>query len=124
MDTVIKNVLKVYCDPGNLIIILNSSESEENFYIKELNSPHVYSNTYQTAQSVREDVYLNGGIHFITTRILVVDLLKHRVPIDKITGMIVLRAHTIIESCQEAFALRLYRQHNKVCRFGLPGGPL
>lgn len=62
----------------------------------------------------REEIYFNGGIHFITTRILVVDLLKKRVPIAKITGFVVLRAHTILESCQEAFALRLFRQNNKV----------
>jgi DNA excision repair protein ERCC-4 len=61
----------------------------------------------------REKVYLEGGIQFLTTRIFVVDLLKRRIPISLITGIIVLRAHTIIESCQEAFALRLYRQHNK-----------
>lgn len=54
-----------------------------------------------------------GGIHFISTRILVVDLLKERIPIHLVTGIIVLRAHQIVESCQEAFALRLYRQKNK-----------
>lgn len=59
-------------------------------------------------------MYLSGGIHFITTRILVVDMLKKRIPIDKITGIIVLRAHRVVESCQEAFVLRLFRQHNKV----------
>lgn len=62
----------------------------------------------------REDVYLSGGVHFVTTRILVVDMLKNRIPIDKITGIIVLRAHNVLESCQEAFVLRLYRQKNKV----------
>lgn len=61
----------------------------------------------------REDTYLSGGIQFVTTRILVVDLLKRRIPIEKITGIIVLRAHQVLESCQEAFVLRLYRQHNK-----------
>lgn len=40
-------------------------------------------------------------------------MLKERIPIPLITGIIVLRAHQIIESCQEAFALRLYRQSNK-----------
>lgn len=61
----------------------------------------------------RERVYYQGGIQFISTRILVVDLLKKRIPIELITGIFVLRAHNVIESCQEAFALRLYRQHNK-----------
>lgn len=49
----------------------------------------------------------------MTTRIFVVDLLKKRIPIELITGIVVMRAHQIIESCQEAFALRLYRQANK-----------
>lgn len=62
---------------------------------------------------LRERVYLEGGLQFITTRILVVDLLKQRIPIELITGIFVLRAHNIIESCQEAFALRLFRQRNK-----------
>lgn len=61
----------------------------------------------------RERVYLEGGIQFISTRILVVDILKNRIPIELITGVVVLRAHTIIESCQEAFALRLFRMRNK-----------
>lgn len=42
-----------------------------------------------------------------------VDLLKKRIPIERITGIFVLQAHTVLESCQEAFCLRLYRQHNK-----------
>lgn len=59
-------------------------------------------------------MYLSGGIHFVTTRILVVDMLKKRIPIEKITGIVVLKAHQVIESCQEAFVLRLFRQNNKV----------
>lgn len=56
---------------------------------------------------------MEGGIQFISTRILVVDILKNRIPIELITGIVVLRAHTIVESCQEAFALRLFRMRNK-----------
>lgn len=62
----------------------------------------------------REKNYLSGGIQFISTRILVVDLLKDRIPAALVTGVVVLRAHQVIESCQEAFALRLFRQKNKV----------
>lgn len=62
----------------------------------------------------REDIYLSGGIVFVSTRILVIDLLKKRLPIEKITGIVVFRAHTMFESCQEALVLRLYRQNNKV----------
>lgn len=63
----------------------------------------------------RQNIYMSGGVHIVTTRILIVDMLKKRIPIDKITGIVILRAHKVIESCQEAFVLRLYRQNNKVC---------
>lgn len=65
----------------------------------------------------RVDLYLSGGIHFVSTRILVLDMLKKKIPIEKITGIIILRAHKILESCQESFVLRLYRQNNKVSNF-------
>lgn len=42
-----------------------------------------------------------------------VDLLKNRVPLHLITGILVYRAHNILNLYQEAFALRLYRQSNK-----------
>lgn len=65
-------------------------------------------------QFYREKIYLQGGVLFVSSRILVVDLLKHRIPIPQITGILVCRCYNILESCQEAFALRLYRMENKV----------
>ena len=59
-------------------------------------------------------MYLQGGVLFVTSRILVVDLLTERCPADLVTGLIVYRAHAVVESAQEAFILRLYRQKNKV----------
>jgi len=58
-------------------------------------------------------MYLEGGVLFISGRILVVDLLKNRVPLHLVTGILVYRAHNILNAYQEAFALRLYRQNNK-----------
>lgn len=77
-----------------------------------LDAPYVYE--VSSNANEREKNYLSGGVQFISTRILVVDLIKDRIPISLITGIVVLRAHQIIESCQEAFALRLYRQKNKI----------
>lgn len=65
-------------------------------------------------QFCREKIYLQGGVLFVSPRILVVDLLKHRIPTAQITGILVCRAYNILESCQEAFALRLFRMENKV----------
>ncbi|XP_065364962.1 DNA repair endonuclease XPF [Calliphora vicina] len=110
-ERVVLNILKVYSDAGNLILVINNSDWEEEYYKTRLEKKYLHE--VANTATERERVYLEGGIQFITTRILVVDLLKNRIPIELITGIIVLRAHTIIESCQEAFALRLYRQRNK-----------
>lgn len=107
-NTILLNLLWLYNDPANLVLVLNSNEHEEKYFNKELNL-----RSLPALSTDREKIYLEGGIYFTSTRILVVDLLKNRLPIEHITGIIVLRAHSILESCQEAFALRLYRQKNK-----------
>lgn len=107
-NNIISNLLWIYKDPAHLVFVLNSSEHEEKYFNEKFQlSP------LPNVGAEREKAYLEGGIHLVSTRILVVDLLKKRVPISHITGIIVLRAHTVLESCQEAFALRLYRQSNK-----------
>ena len=69
--------------------------------------------TTDVSTTERQSVYLDGGVLFITTRILVVDFLMDRIPAQLITGILVYRAHRIIDSCQESFILRLFRQKNK-----------
>ncbi|XP_035780009.1 DNA repair endonuclease XPF-like [Anopheles albimanus] len=112
-ERVLLNLLKIFCDNSTLVLVVNCSEMEESFYRTHLeNAEHIHETAKLTTD--RERNYLQGGIQFISTRILVVDLLKNRIPIELITGIFVVRAHEIVESCQEAFALRLYRQRNKV----------
>ena len=89
----------------------------------------------------REALYLHGGVLCITSRILVVDLLKKLCPVDKVAGILVCSAHRcattpltpshphtltpshavllfpsgrVTDSSTEAFILRLFRQGNKV----------
>ena len=104
-------MFKVYTDPANLVLVLNSDDYEEKYFTKLLNSPDVRQASNNSNE--RQKVYLSGGLQFISTQILVLDLLKNKIPTELITGIFVLRAHQIIELCQEAFALRLYRQKNK-----------
>jgi len=56
---------------------------------------------------------MQGGVLFITSRILIVDMLLERVPFALISGLVVSKVHKIIDSCQEAFICRLYRTKNK-----------
>ncbi|KAK3753140.1 hypothetical protein RRG08_024418 [Elysia crispata] len=109
--------LKVYCDPASLVLVLNTTPADEAYFSDTIekngidNPPKIVTNEISATE--RQNTYLKGGVLFITSRIFVVDLLTDRVPVEHVTGILVYRAHKIIESCQEAFILRLYRQKNK-----------
>ncbi|XP_014486735.1 PREDICTED: DNA repair endonuclease XPF [Dinoponera quadriceps] len=117
IETVFTSVLKAYSDPGNLVIVLGTTDHDERYFIELLKSygtnmlPRIVN--AECPSNEREIMYLEGGVLFISGRILVVDLLKNRVPLHLVTGILVYRAHNILNAYQEAFALRLYRQHNK-----------
>ena len=77
---------------------------------------------------------MSGGVLFITSRILVVDMLRNQIPTHLIHGIIVNHAHKLAKNVHalipkrqnllfcfrvtdestEAFILRLYREKNKV----------
>ncbi|GIY03033.1 DNA repair endonuclease XPF [Caerostris extrusa] len=110
------NLIKTFNDPGNLVFVIGSTPIEEEYIINKLQESGVSLLPKRITSDVsvkdRRDVYMDGGILFVSSTILVVDMLVDRVPIDLITGMIVFRAHKILESCQEAFIIRLYRMKN------------
>jgi len=117
LEQVFLSLVRVHCDPGNLVLVLGCSDAEEAWIIRkmeehgEVQLPRRVTTDISTTE--RQSVYLGGGVLFITTRILVVDFLMDRIPAHLITGLMVYRAHRIIDSCQESFILRLYRQKNK-----------
>ena len=121
LNSVFINLLKVYSDAGNLVIVLGTTPKEESFFIEELDSmgvkplPKLLSSEYSVNE--RQTVYMEGGVIFSSSRMLVVDMLMDRMPIHLVTGVLVYKAHNIIETSQEAFILRLYRQKNKVFSF-------
>jgi hypothetical protein len=61
----------------------------------------------------RNSVYIDGGVLFVTSRILVVDMLLGKLPTDLVTGMVVLNAHRVSLTSSEAFILRLFRLQNR-----------
>ena len=44
----------------------------------------------------REAIYLKGGVLFITSRIIVMDLLKKICPVEKVLGILVYKAHKLV----------------------------
>ena len=59
----------------------------------------------------RDTLYLNGGVLFVTSRILVVDLLKKVCPVEKVSGVLVYNAHKLVRE--------LYHHHGN--RIQVPG---
>ncbi|NWJ01581.1 XPF endonuclease, partial [Crypturellus undulatus] len=117
IDRLLLRFLRLYCEPASLVLVLNTSPAEEEYFIDQLRSEGVVHLprrvTNEITNNIRYEFYTQGGVVFATSRILVVDFLTDRIPADLITGILVYKAHRLIESCQEAFILRLYRQKNK-----------
>ncbi|TRY83980.1 hypothetical protein DNTS_006298 [Danionella cerebrum] len=117
IDRILLHFMKVYSEEGSLVLLLNTSAPEQEYLTEQLRAEgvqHLPQTVTSDVQSTeRYNVYTRGGVLFVTSRILVVDFLTERIPAHLITGILVYRAHKIIESCQEAFILRLYRQKNK-----------
>ncbi|KAF0025196.1 DNA repair endonuclease XPF [Scophthalmus maximus] len=117
IDRILLQFMRVYSEQGSLVLLLNTTTPEQEYFTEQLrvegvtHLPRTVTSDVQSAE--RYTVYTEGGVLFVTSRILVVDFLTDRIPAHLISGILVYRAHKIIESCQEAFILRLFRQKNK-----------
>ena len=72
-----------------------------------------YDVTNEVSAASRIDMYRSKPCLFVTTRILVVDMLNARIQGQHIAGMIIMNAHRVTDASGEAFAVRLYRMANK-----------
>ncbi|XP_072229597.1 DNA repair endonuclease XPF [Leuresthes tenuis] len=117
IDRILMQFMRVYSEEGSLVLLLNTTTPEQEYFTEQLRVegvtylPRTVTSDVQSAE--RYNVYTQGGVLFVTSRILVVDFLTDRIPAHLVSGILVYRAHKIIESCQEAFILRLFRQKNK-----------
>ncbi|CAI9612709.1 unnamed protein product, partial [Staurois parvus] len=90
IDRILQNILKLYCDPGNLVLVLNTNTAEEEYFLEQLRAegvshlPRIINN--EVGSNERYDVYTQGGVLFVTSRILVVDFLTDRIPANLVTG--------------------------------------
>lgn len=116
LDTIIFSTLKLHSDPHNLLLVSNYRLSEARFLKSilarddTLHPPNII--TAEVNNKEREAMYKRGGVIFVSSRILVVDLLMDRMPAALVSGVFILRAHELQEACQENFAIRLLRERN------------
>ncbi|THU85938.1 hypothetical protein K435DRAFT_731891 [Dendrothele bispora CBS 962.96] len=111
-------LLKIYDSPQNLILLVNATQEEETEIGEELGimgcrKPGLRVVGYETGSRDRQDLYKKGGLISVTSRILVVDMLQNDIPVDLITGMLVLHAEKISPLHLVSFITRLYREKNK-----------
>ncbi|VDL99712.1 unnamed protein product [Schistocephalus solidus] len=116
LDNIIYTTIKVHSDPHNLVLISNYAVDEARYISKRLmaeNETYVpFIITAEVSVKERKAAYCRGGVVFVSSRILVVDLLRGTMPVSLVTGVIVLRCHRLHEASQESFMVRLLREKN------------
>lgn len=110
--------LRLYASPKTLVLCLNVNELVPLFHqlvlalgLDRKYLPKLIDATTPTKE--RLQLYRHGGCFFVTSRILVVDLLTTKIDATRITGLLIYDAHRITETSIEAFILRLYRERNR-----------
>ncbi|KAF7632544.1 ERCC4 domain-containing protein [Meloidogyne graminicola] len=106
--------LHLYSDQMYTYLVINTTPEDEHFYLEKLKVLNPDSPPKLiTADVLAKDrviIYKSGGVQFVTSRILMVDLLAGRVPFDKVAGILVYRAHEFFHGFKESFILRLFRE--------------
>ncbi|EFO27962.1 ERCC4 domain-containing protein [Loa loa] len=114
LERLVFHHLHLYCDPQLLVFVINTTPQDDAYFLSRLRDskakcpPKII--TADCSIKDRESLYMEGGVYFITSRILMVDFLQERIPVKNVAGIIVHRAHQLLNGFQESFILRLYRE--------------
>lgn len=136
----------MYDTSDQLVLVLNATEEEERG-LQEETGLRLKTIDYEMPAAMRsvsrgilpraladprrrQDLYKGGGICSVTSRILVVDMLTKKVPVELLTGIVVFHAEryaplpprsadrcdSVTPTSLESFIVRIYRDFNKVRR--------
>ncbi|KAG8995965.1 hypothetical protein FRB90_012860, partial [Tulasnella sp. 427] len=97
LQKIVCTLLQIYDGPQNLVLLINASAEEEKGIGSQLGTmgvrnPGLRIVDYEMSKKDRQLLYKKGGLISVTSRILVVDLLQKDIPVDLITGMVILHA--------------------------------
>lgn len=129
-DRLLVHLVRTFSSPCLLVLVIGADIEEEDSVIMQVTDGFVSSEkspgdadenfvppkrivSESGLAANRRDIYLSGGVIFITTRILVVDMLTKRLPFESVSGIIVANAHRVLKDCHLSFILRLFRMNNK-----------
>ena len=106
-------------NPFQLVFIINTSSSfpdilQQGFYSEGYlpsQIPMLINNEISIDERIH--LYQHPRCYFITSRILLMDILSKKLDVQLIRGIMICNAHNFHEVSMEAFIVRLYRQINK-----------
>ena len=117
LERIFIHFLQLYSDVKELVFVLNTDQMQQQYCIEKLKKIGVkqlpQTITSELNVNERKKLYLNGGVFFASSRILVMDFLVDRIPVHLVSGILVNKAHKMVDACQECFIMRLFRQKNK-----------
>uniref|UniRef100_A0A5S6QZQ5 DNA repair endonuclease XPF n=1 Tax=Trichuris muris TaxID=70415 RepID=A0A5S6QZQ5_TRIMR len=110
--------LELYTDSSVLALVLGTDHRDYRLFSQwlcENGCAEPKRLTSQTAANDRRNVYLEGGVKFVTTNILVNDFLAERVPLQHLTCVLIYRAHAVFRSALDSFLIGQIRKRNGTC---------
>ncbi|KAF8754590.1 ERCC4 domain [Rhizoctonia solani] len=91
------SLLRIYDNSGSLVLLINCDPDEDTAIGEQLGvmgarHPGLRIVDYEMGSKARTELYNRGGLVCVTSRILVVDMLKKDIPTEKVTGIVVMHA--------------------------------
>ncbi|KAJ2734902.1 DNA repair protein RAD16 [Coemansia sp. Cherry 401B] len=122
LNRILAELARICATPRALVFLLHASEHDEDdlqHYFMQMRSGEA-TDAATTMQVVKNEtnagqraqLYRQGGVISVTSRILIVDLLNDVVPTELVTGVVVHNASQVTAESIEAFVLRVIRQRN------------
>ncbi|KAG9125509.1 hypothetical protein FRC07_007311 [Ceratobasidium sp. 392] len=95
------SLLRIYDNSKSLVLLINCDPDEDTAIGEQLGvmgarHPGLRILDYEMGSKDRTELYNRGGLVSVTSRILVVDMLKKDIPTEKITGIVVLHAERCV----------------------------
>ena len=109
MERIFAQLLRPFCVKTNLIIVVNATKDDITClkdYLKDTSHPPRSLTTETTSSATeRVKIYRNGGVLFVTSRILILDFLTNRIPHEFLNGIFIYRAEKLLLSHQVTFQI-------------------
>ncbi|TBU02083.1 ERCC4-like DNA repair endonuclease [Hamiltosporidium tvaerminnensis] len=110
-DIILQNI-KMYLNSSSLVILLNLSLNEEKYFFSFKNKYLHNLNENPMTIDKRKALYKTGGVFYVSSRILVTDILNEVIETTKISCFLINNAETLKENSTEEFIIYLFRERN------------